>query len=40
MISFIKGISLGIEYIEAIPEEEIPFCIVIDLFILRFLIEV
>lgn len=36
--SLIHGLSLGIEHVDAIPEEEIPNSIVLDLFFVRFVI--
>ena len=36
---FIQGVAVGIEYMEAIPEEDIPPTIIVDLFIIRFLIQ-
>jgi len=36
---FIHGMAVGIEYVEPIPEEDIPSTIVLDLFIVRLLFQ-
>lgn len=38
-MDLIHGVSLGIEYVEEIPEEDIPATIILDIIILRFLIQ-
>lgn len=38
-MDIIWGIALGIEYVDAFPEEDIPQTIIVDLFFLRFLIQ-
>lgn len=38
-IALIRGVSLGLEYVNAIPEEDIPFTIILDLIIFRVLIQ-
>jgi hypothetical protein len=39
-ISFITGLSLGFEFVNEMPEENIPASILIDLFVLRFIFAV
>jgi len=36
-VSFIQGLSLGLEYVDAMPEDCIPNSIVLDLFFIRFI---
>jgi len=36
-ISFIQGLSLGLEYVDAMPEDCIPNSIVLDVFFIRFI---
>ena len=36
---FIHGMAVGIEYVESIPEEDIPATIILDLFIIRLLFQ-
>ena len=38
-IDFITGLCLGIEHVEAFPEEGIGSCIVLDLLFIRFVLE-
>lgn len=38
--SLICGLSLGLEYVSEIPDEDIPNSIVLDLFIFRFIFSV
>ena len=38
--SLIHGMSVGIEWVDAIPEDHIPNSIVLDLFVLRFIFSV
>lgn len=38
-MDLICGISLGFEFVEAIPEEDIPRTLIVDILIFRFLIE-
>lgn len=39
-LSLIQGLSLGLEYVDAIPEEDIGNSIVFDFFFLRFIFSV
>lgn len=36
---YIQGIAVGIEFIEAIPEEDIENTVILDLFIIRLLFQ-
>lgn len=36
-VSLIHGLSLGLEHIDAIPEEDISTSIILDFFFLRFI---
>jgi hypothetical protein len=38
-MDLITGVSLGIEFVEAIPELDVGKSIILDLFIVRFFIE-
>lgn len=38
-LTLINGIALGVEYMPPLEEEDIPHSIIVDLFILRFLIQ-
>lgn len=39
-ISLISGLSLGLEFVAAIPEEDIPDSVILDLLVFRFLFTV
>jgi len=39
-VSLIQGLSLGLEYVDAMPEDCIPNSIVLDLFFIRFIFEI
>ena len=40
-VSFIHGLSLGLEFVEASPEDDIPdSMIILDFFILRFIFKI
>lgn len=39
-LSLIQGLSIGLEYVDAIPEEDIKNSIVLDLFLFRFIFTV
>ena len=39
-ISLIQGLSLGLEYVDAMPEEDIDNSIIFDFFFLRFIFSV
>lgn len=36
-VSFIQGLSIGLEFVDAMPEDNIDNSIVLDLFFLRFI---
>jgi hypothetical protein len=38
-VDLIFGVNLGVEFVPAIPEEDIPNTLIIDLFIVRILIQ-
>lgn len=38
-LHFINGMAVGIEYVESIPDEDVPATIIIDLFIIRLLFQ-
>lgn len=38
--SMIYGLSLGVEWVDAMPEEDIPNSIVLDLFIFRIIFSI
>lgn len=37
-VSLIYGLSLGLEYVEEMPEDDIPNTIIFDLLVFRFII--
>jgi hypothetical protein len=39
-LSLIQGLSFGLEYVDAIPEDDIPNSIVLDVLFLRFIFAV
>lgn len=39
-VSFIQGLALGIEFVDAIPEDDIPNSIIVDVLIFRFIFKV
>lgn len=38
-VDLIQGIAVGIEYVEPFPEEDIPRTIIVDIVLLRFVIQ-